>query len=85
MGNLFTINQMKGLYLDYYIEIGPEDINKIRDYNEKWGGNYSEPSSDSENVSAGSDKTAGVTVYRSPFLHNYLGTDVVKTLWFDWM
>ncbi len=68
----------EGLYLDYYIEIGPEDINKIRDYNEKWGGNYSEPSSDSENVSAGSDKTAGVTVYRSPFLHNYLGTDVVK-------
>ena len=77
-GQEIYAEENEGLYLDYYIEISPEDINQIRDYNKKWGGNYSEPKADNENVAAGSNKTAGITVYRSSFLHNYLGSDVVK-------
>ena len=67
-------------YLDYEIVLTPSTMQRIRDdYNAKYD-NYSYPKADDEQeVSvAGSQKTAGVTVYRSHFLHQFLGEDVVR-------
>lgn len=67
-------------YLDYEIVLTPSTMNKIRKgYNAKYK-NYSYPKGNDSNevATAGSKKTAGVTVYRSDFLHNFLGSGVVK-------
>lgn len=57
-------------------------MRKIRNYNDKYD-SYAEPTSDnsSEVLNAGSNKTAGITVYKSYLLHKVLnkGTELVKS------
>ena len=77
-----TMNEIQSLgdsiyegdeYLDYHIVLTPESMNKIRDYNDNYD-SYVEPTGDnnSEVLTAGNDKTAGITVYRSYLLHRVL-------------
>ncbi len=63
-------------YLDYHIRLTPETMNKVKDYNRDYDA-YTEPSSDNSNevLTAGSNKTAGVTVYRSYLLHKVLNSN----------
>ena len=69
-------------YLDYHVKLTPETMRKIRNYNDKYD-SYAEPTSDnsSEVLNAGSNKTAGITVYKSYLLHKVLnkGTELVKS------
>ncbi len=69
-------------YLDYHIRLTPETMNKVRNYNDQYD-SYAEPTSNksSEVLNAGSNKTAGITVYRSYLLHKVLnkGTELVKS------
>ena len=60
-------------YLDYHIRLTPETMNKVRAYNNKYD-SYTEPSDMSEVLSAGNNKTAGITVYRSYLLHKVLNS-----------
>ena len=80
-----TMNEIQSLgdsiyesdeYLDYHIVLTPESMNKVRAYNNSMEdkGGYAGPTSDnsSEVLTAGNDKTAGITVYRSYLLHRVL-------------
>ena len=60
-------------YLDYHIRLTPETMNKVRAYNKKYD-SYTEPSDMNEILSAGNNKTAGITVYRSYLLHKVLNS-----------
>ncbi|HIT37096.1 MAG TPA: hypothetical protein IAB59_01285 [Candidatus Onthousia faecipullorum] len=60
-------------YLDYHIRLTPETMNKVRAYNNEYD-SYTEPSDMSELLSAGNNKTAGITVYRSYLLHKVLNS-----------
>ena len=63
-------------YLDYHIVLTPSSMKKIREYNKKYD-SYTEPSSDRSNevLTAGSNKTSGITVYRSYLLHKVLNSN----------
>ena len=63
-------------YLDYHIVLTPETMKKVRDYNDKYD-SYTEPTSDSssEVLTAGNNKTSGITVYRSYLLHKVLNSN----------
>ena len=65
-------------YLDYHIVLTPETMNKIRAYNNEVG-TYTEPTSTSEEgegiLSAGSNKTSGITAYRSYLIHRVLNSN----------
>ncbi len=63
-------------YLDYHIILTPETMRKVKNYNKKYD-SYSQPTgtSSSEVLTAGSDKTAGITVYRSYLLHKVLNSN----------
>ena len=63
-------------YLDYHIRLTPETMNKVRAYNDKYD-SYAEPTSDdsSEVLTAGTNKTSGITVYRSYLLHKVLNSN----------
>lgn len=63
-------------YLDYHIRLTPETMNKVREYNNKYD-SYLEPTSDDsgEMLSAGKNKTSGITVYRSYLLHKVLNSN----------
>ena len=62
-------------YLDYHIRLTPETMNKIRDYNDKYD-SYAQPTGNNsgEVLTAGNDKTSGITVYRSYLLHRVLNS-----------
>lgn len=62
-------------YLDYHIKLTPETMRKVRNYNDKYD-NYSAPTSDDSNVvlTAGANKTSGITVYKSYLLHKVLNS-----------
>ena len=51
-------------------------MRKVRDYNNKYD-SYSEPTDDdsSEVLTAGGNKTSGITVYRSYLLHKVLNSN----------
>ena len=63
-------------YLDYHIVLTPETMKKVRDYNDKYD-SYTEPTTDSssEVLTAGNNKTSGITVYRSYLLHKVLNSN----------
>ena len=63
-------------YLDYHIVLTPETMKKVRDYNDKYD-SYTEPTTDSssEVLTAGNNKTSGITVYRSYLLHKILNSN----------
>ena len=63
-------------YLDYHIVLTPVTMKKVRDYNDKYD-SYTEPTSDSssEVLTAGNNKTSGITVYRSYLLHKVLNSN----------
>ena len=63
-------------YLDYHIVLTPETMRKVRKYNDKYD-SYTEPTADdsSEVLTAGNNKTAGITVYRSYLLHKVLNSN----------
>lgn len=65
-------------YLDYHFVLTPETMNKIRAYN-KDVGSYTEPTSTNEEgegiLNAGSNKTSGITVYRSYLIHRTLNSN----------
>ena len=62
-------------YLDYHIRLTPETMNKVRNYNDKYD-SYAQPTGtdSSEVLTAGNDKTSGITVYRSYLLHRVLNS-----------
>ena len=63
-------------YLDYHIVLTPETMRKVRKYNNNYN-SYAEPTTDdsSEVLTAGNNKTAGITVYRSYLLHKVLNSN----------
>ena len=63
-------------YLDYHIRLTPKTMNKVREYNNNYD-SYLEPTSDDsgEMLSAGKNKTSGITVYRSYLLHKVLNSN----------
>ena len=67
-------------YLDYHIRLTPETMNKVRAYNNKYD-SYTEPSgqdAEEEGLILKADdtnKTAGITVYRSYLLHEVLNSN----------
>ena len=63
-------------YLDYHIRLTPETMNKVRAYNDKYD-SYAQPTGDdsSEVLTAGTNKTSGITVYRSYLLHRVLNSN----------
>ena len=65
-------------YLDYHIRLTPKTMNKVREYNNKYD-SYLEPTSDDsgEMLSAGKNKTSGITVYRSYLLNKVLKSGVI--------
>lgn len=64
-------------YIDYEFNLTSEDMDRIRAYNRDNDGDYDKPVYESQSISIGNSKTAGITVYKSPFLHKYLGNDVM--------
>ena len=65
-------------YLDYHITLTPEVMERVRKYNRDNDNNYSLPTSNEDNLSAGNDKTAGITVYRSYLLHRVIDDAIDK-------
>ena len=64
-------------YVDYEFNLTSEDMDRIRAYNKDNDGDYDKPVYESQNISIGNNKTAGITVYKSAFLHKYLGKGVM--------
>lgn len=65
-------------YLDYHIVLTPSDMNKVREYNNNYN-SYLEPTSPKDNLGAGNNKTAGITVYKSYLLHKVINSAVKKS------
>lgn len=82
------INQIQALgdsiydddrYLDYHIVLTPETMNKVRKYNSDYD-SYVQPSGIAAEekgiiLNAGSNKTSGITVYKSYLLHKVLNSN----------
>ncbi len=68
-------------YLDYHIRLTPETMNIVRKYNKDNGNNYAAPTDVKKGgiSTAGVDKTAGVTVYKSYLLHNEIRSSLLKS------
>ncbi len=69
-------------YLDYRVVLTPETMNKVRKYNNK-AKSYDQPAGTSaeksgEILTAGDNKTAGITVYKSYLLHNVLNSSELR-------
>lgn len=80
-----TINKIQELgdsiyegndYVDYHIVLDPESMDKIRSYNN--GKTYADPVKDEDNIAAGNNKVAGITVYKSKLLHTILKDNVKR-------
>lgn len=65
-------------YLDYHIVLTPETMQKVREYNDDYN-SYVQPTGQTAEeigliLNAGTNKTAGITVYRSYLLHEVLNS-----------
>ena len=66
--------------MDYHIVLTPKTMNKVRDYNDDYD-SYTEPSGQDAETRGlilkadDTNKTAGITVYRSYLLHEVLNSN----------